>query len=318
MAVAALTLQLTPAAVATPSANAGPKSMVALGDSHASGPLIPVQTDQPLGCLRSGNNYANQVARALDLELTDVTCSSATTEDMAGEQTVTPESDLGENGAALGATGATRNPPQLLALESDPDIVTLQIGGNDIGFVDLALTCAEGFIDGRGCRQAVADEKPFVAIEETRPKIAAVLEAIHLAAPHAAIYVLGYAGIFKIGETARCDNMVVEEEDAAYLRSIQEGLNEMIDEVASASGKTYSDATTYVDVYWPSAGHTACDPPAIRWIEPIVPVNAAYPAHPNLGGMTAIAQLLVEKVWPRGLPRRDAPPGLPAPPDSPL
>jgi hypothetical protein len=49
-----------------------------------------------------------------------------------------------------------------------------------------------------------------------------------------------------------------------------------------------------------------------------VPVNAAAPVHPNLGGMTAVRDLLVDKIWPAGLPRRASLPGLPAPPDSPI
>ena len=309
---------LLPNAVAGPSDIAGPKSLVALGDSFASGPLVPAQVEQPWGCLRSSNNYAHQVARELALALTDVTCSGASTKHMWETHGVSPEEEFAEYGSGWGYTGHPGNPPQLDALREDTDIVTLQIGGNDIGFGGLATTCGEGAIRGPGCREAVAAEKPFEAIDRTAPKIAAVLNEVHRRSPNAAIYVLGYSGIFKIGETARCEAMMVDEEDAQYLRSIQEALNAMIQSVAEAAEVDYADATTYVDVYGPSAGHTACDLPAIRWVEPIVPVNAAAPVHPNLGGMTAIKDILLEEVWPAGLPRRDALPGLPAPPNSPL
>lgn len=295
-----------------------PTTMVALGDSFASGPLVPPQYERPWGCLRSSMNYAHQVASALALDLTDVTCSGADTNDMWDTHGVSPEEEFAEYGERFGYTGHPGNPPQLDALRADTDIVTLQIGGNDIGFGSLATTCGEGAIDGRGCREAVAAEDPFGQIEETAPKIVAVLDEIHRRSPDAAIYVLGYSGIFKIGETASCEAMLVGEEDAQYLRSIQEALNAMIQSVADAAEASYSDATTYVDVYGPSAGHTACDLPAIRWVEPIVPVNAAAPVHPNLGGMTAIRDLLVERVWPAGVPRPDTLPGLPAPPDSPI
>ena len=316
-AAALSSLQLVPAAVATPSA-AGPKSLVALGDSFASGPLVPVQYEQPWGCLRSSNNYAHQVARELGLDLTDVTCSGASTKHMWETHGVTPEEEFAEYGSQWGYTGHPGNPPQLDALRSDTDIVTLQIGGNDIGFGRLATTCGEGALRGPGCREAVAAEKPFDAIAATAPKLRAVLEEIHRRSPNASIYVLGYSGIFKIGPTARCDAMAVGEEDAQYLRGIQEALNAMIQSVAQEPGQSYSAVTEYVDVYGPSAGHTACDLPAIRWVEPIVPVNAAAPVHPNLGGMTAIKDILLEEVWPASLPRRDTLPGLPAPPDSPL
>ena len=316
--VASLSVATSATAATSPSANAGPKAMVALGDSFASGPLVPVQYEQPWGCLRSSNNYAHQVARELALELTDVTCSGADTNDMWDTHGVSPEEEFAEYGAPFGYTGHPGNPPQLDALRADTDVVTLQIGGNDIGFGSLATTCGEGALRGPGCREAVAAERPFERIAETAPKIRAVLEEIRRRSPAAKIYVLGYSGIFKIGPQASCEAMLVGEEDAQYLRSVQEALNAMIRDVAEESDRTYSPATSYVDVYGPSAGHTACDLPAIRWVEPIVPVNAAAPVHPNLGGMTAVADILAEAVWPKGLPLRDTLPGLPAPPASPL
>ena len=319
--VASLSAAL-PGAVAAPSENAGPKSLVALGDSFASGPLVPVQYEQPWGCLRSSNNYAHQVASALALELTDVTCSGASTKHMWETHGVSPEAEFADYGAPLGYDGHPGNPPQLDALQPDTDIVTLQIGGNDIGFGGLATTCGEGAIRGSfgegGCTEAVEAERPFEKIEATAPKIRAVLDEIHRRSPKASIYVLGYSGIFKIGPTASCPAMGVGEADAVYLRRIQERLNAMIEDVADDPAQTYSGVTEYIDVYGPSAGHTACDLPAIRWVEPIVPVNAAAPVHPNLGGMTAIRDILVDEVWPNGIPRRQTLPGLPAPPSSPL
>ena len=56
---------------------------------------------------------------------------------------------------------------------------------------------------------------------------------------------------------------------------------------------TYSDAATCVDIYGPSAGFTACDTPVLRWTEPLVPMHAAAPVHPDLTGMTAVKHILV-------------------------
>ncbi len=307
-----------PAAVAGPNRDGGPTSLVALGDSYASGPLVPVQLEPPFGCLRSSNNYAHQAARELDLDLTDVTCSGASTRHMWETHGVSPEAELSELGSGLGYTGHPGNPPQLDALQTSTAIVTLQIGGNDIGFGGLATTCGKGALTGPGCRAAVEAEMPFERIAATAPKIRAVLEEIHRRSPDAAVYILGYSGLFKIGPIASCPAMGVGEEDAQYLRSVQEALNAMIQTVSDEPGHAYSATTTYVDVYGPSAGHTACDLPLIRWVEPIVPVNAAAPVHPNLGGMTAIKDILLDEVWPSGLPRRDTLPGLIAPPDSPV
>src|SRR5687767_12332340 len=116
LCASALAAPVLPAGVAAPSSNAGPKSIVALGDSFASGPLVPVQYEQPFGCLRSSNNYAHQVARELDLALVDVTCSGASTKHMWETHGVSPEQEFNENGSPVGGTGHPGNPPQLDAL----------------------------------------------------------------------------------------------------------------------------------------------------------------------------------------------------------
>ncbi len=56
-------------------------SYVALGDSYSAGPLIPQQRPDPLGCLRSTNNYPAFLATYLTTvrSFTDVTCSGAET-----------------------------------------------------------------------------------------------------------------------------------------------------------------------------------------------------------------------------------------------
>ena len=98
---------------------------VALGDSFAAGPLIPLQI-QPFGCLKSNNNYAHVAQRRLRFaEFRDASCSGAETEDMTQAQGVTPGP----------------NPPQFDRLQPDTELVTINIGGNDIGFSSIAEDC---------------------------------------------------------------------------------------------------------------------------------------------------------------------------------
>ena len=99
-------------------AGASAANWAGLGDSYAAGPLIPSQQLNPLGCLRSDHNFAHLAAATLGRSLADASCSGAKTDDMTAPQEVTPGS----------------NPPQFNALTTDTQIVTLQIGGNDIGF----------------------------------------------------------------------------------------------------------------------------------------------------------------------------------------
>ena len=262
---------------------------VALGDSYAAGPIIPVPI-KPWGCLKSSNNYAHMLASTYSLTLRDATCSGAETDDMTNPQGVDPDGP---------------NPPQFDSLSADVSLVTLQIGGNDIGFGGIAETCARAAFAQQSCESQYVkngDDELRDRIAATGPKVAAVIQEIHTRAPSATVLVLGYPGIFMFGPTASCPAMLVGEGDALYLRGIQEALNGMIAEQAAAN------SATYVDVYTTSAGKTACDLPVLRWIEPIVPVNAAAPIHPNINGMAGMAGEVAKAA---GLPSGST--GLPLP-----
>lgn len=268
---------LTAALLSGTPAQAEVPTYVALGDSYASGPLVPLQ-EQPWGCLKSTNNYAKHLAADLGYELRDATCSGAKTKDMTEAQGVTP----------------SPNPPQFDRLDAGVDLVTLQIGGNDIGFGGIAETCARAAFERVACKDKYvsgSNDELRNRIAATAPKVAAVIQGIYQRAPQARVLVLGYPGIFRIGDgPASCPAMGVGEGDAQYLRGIQEALNAMIAEQAAAN------AATYVDVYGPSAGKTACDLPVVRWVEPLVPVNAAAPIHPNLGGMLGMAEVVAAAI----------------------
>jgi len=77
-------------------------SYSALGDSYAAGLDIPDQTGATAGCGQSSSSYPFLVARSLRLDLTDMSCSSATIASLAAAET----------------TGNGTNPAQLSALSS--------------------------------------------------------------------------------------------------------------------------------------------------------------------------------------------------------
>jgi hypothetical protein len=78
----------------------------------------------------------------------------------------------------------------------------------------------------------------------------------------------------------------ITEGDVPYVRAKQVELNTMLATQAAAAG------AELIDWYAASVGHDACKLPVIRWVEPAVPVNAAAPIHPNLGGMIGASELL--------------------------
>jgi lysophospholipase L1-like esterase len=246
---------------------------VALGDSYAAGPLIPLQIP-PFGCLKSNNNYAHLTARQLGLQLTDPSCSGAETEDMENPQNVDADGP---------------NPPQFNSLTATTDVVTLQIGGNDIGFSSIAEDCTSTTNEGTPCQDRyVHDGRDEISerIQATAPLVAAVLQGIHSRSPKARVLVVNYAAILPDTGTGCWPQMPITAGDVPYVRAKQKELNAMMATQAAANG------ADLIDWYTASIGHDACQPPVIRWVEPVVPVNAAAPIHPNLGGMMGASALL--------------------------
>ena len=135
---------LVPAVAARAAAGADPGPYVSLGDSFTAAPFVPNQVGRPAGCGRSDHNYPSLVTAATGARhVRDVSCSSATTRHMTSPQAV-----------AFGT-----NPPQFDALDTGTRLVTIGIGGNDVGLVGAATTCLRlGLLapTGSACRSHFA------------------------------------------------------------------------------------------------------------------------------------------------------------------
>src|SRR5580698_531385 len=102
---------------------------VALGDSYTADVITtfpPTTQYVPLGCGQSSSDYPHQVAKLLHVaHFFDASCGGATMTNMTEPQNV--------------VTGT--NPPQFSHLSAATDLVTIGIGGNDVGFVGDAESC---------------------------------------------------------------------------------------------------------------------------------------------------------------------------------
>ncbi len=254
-------------------ATAGAAKWVGLGDSFAAGPLIPNQSLSPLGCLRSSRNFARLAAASTGRTLTDVSCSGAKTTDMTAPQ----------------STSAGTNPPQLNALTGTEEVVSLQIGGNDIGFTEILQNCVTYNPFGRPCQNRYnpgGNDEIAARIVATAPKVAAVIQGIRAKAPSARILVVNYAAILPNSGSGCWPQVPLAYSDVPYLRTKQKQLNTMLEVQAAGNG------AIYVDDYTASIGRDACRSSGTRWVEPLVPGNAAAPFHPNARGMAGIAPVV--------------------------
>jgi lysophospholipase L1-like esterase len=259
-------------------AGAGAADWAGLGDSYAAGPLIPNQQLDPLGCLRSDHNFAHLAAAQLGRSLADVSCSGATTEDMTAPQDVTP---------------GPANPPQFNALTPTTQVVTLQIGGNDIGFTEIIENCASVTPFGHPCQDQYVvngDDTLRDRIAAAAPKVAAVIQGIHTRSPTARVFVVNYAAILPETGSGCWPTVPIARADVPYLRGIAQALNTMLADQAAANG------ATIVDDYSASIGHDACKSSSTKWVEPLIPTHAAAPFHPNARGEAGIAAVVAAAV----------------------
>src|SRR3954452_2842458 len=253
-------------------------SYVSLGDSYTAGPFIPNQIGPPFGCLRSDHNYPHLAAPAIAFPLRDPSCSGAKTDHMTQPQNVDPDGP---------------NPPQFNSLDAATNVVSITIGGNDIGFSEIAQSCITLNPFSHPCRDKYDSggvDQIHQRIVATAPKVAAVLQGIHSRSPSARVFILNYASIFPPTGFGCWPQMPIAYQDVPDLRAKQIELNQMLADQAAANG------ATLVDWYGASIGHDTCKGPLTRWVEPLVPNNPSAPIHPNLAGMQGAANVLVAAV----------------------
>jgi lysophospholipase L1-like esterase len=255
---------------------------VALGDSYTSSTgfsMVPDQTFVPLGCAQSVSDYPHQVAALLKVPtFRDASCGGATTDNFAGPQ----------------STQDGTNPPQFDRITPTTDLVTIGIGGNDIGLVGLAQECLQSTVTScksNHVKNGVDDVSAKIAA--TQPKIeAAVAGARARAAKKARIILVNYLEAMPDNEQGCYPLVPVTPTDAQWFTQKYKEMNAMLARAAAAT------KAEVADTYGPTIGHNACTPPNVRYVEsagvislnPLV--NIAAPLHPNQAGANAQSQLV--------------------------
>ncbi|MCB1028884.1 MAG: SGNH/GDSL hydrolase family protein [Microthrixaceae bacterium] len=264
MAAAALALATVGAAcAAAPTPGSGGGKLVALGDSFTANSFLLPNTSTN-GCTQSKGNQPRLVASRLGIaDVTDASCDGAKTTDIMG-------------GSA----------PQIAKVTSSATVVMVSIGGNDLGFSDIAVQCSKKALTFRTCKGDYVSggtDSLSAKVAATRPKIDQVLGAVKSRAPQARVVLYGYPTLLPMSGTSTCLGMTFAGSDVPYLRSKQAELNNMLKASAQANG------VTYVDVYGPSAGHDPCS--STPWVNKVIDLP---PLHPTNRGQTATGNLIAD------------------------
>jgi lysophospholipase L1-like esterase len=251
---------------------------VALGSSMAAGPGIgPRAADAPRWAGRSARNYAHLVAARLDLQLVDVTFSGATTAHVLAER---------QHG----------QPPQIDALDGSESLVTVTIGGNDVGYVPLLMAASLPraarhlpLLGGRIAELLDRDARDR-ALADVFDSLCAVGKALRERAAGARIFFVDYLTILP---SADAPAPPLSEGDADLGRHVAATLERLTADAAAATGceVVRAAAASRQHHAWSAEPWTTTP---TRYGLPLL--GRPAPLHPNGPGMRAVADLVVAQL----------------------
>jgi lysophospholipase L1-like esterase len=245
---------------------------VALGSSMAAGPGIsPTAPDAPFGSGRAAVNYPHLVAERLSYDLVDVTYSGATTANVLTDR---------QHHAR----------PQIEAIDGTEDLVTVTIGGNDVGYVPMLF--AAGLprllrsipLLGRRVREQLDPVARDAALARVAESLVTVGAEVRRRAPKARVLFVDYLTLLPPDGTPAPP---LSAPDAAAARRVGDTLKRLTQDAAAATGCELVRAGDASVDHHPWSD----DPWTTRFGLP-VPGKAA-PLHPNAAGMRAMADLVV-------------------------
>jgi lysophospholipase L1-like esterase len=244
---------------------------VALGSSMAAGPGIrPTADGAPFRAGRSARNYAHLVAEKLGLDLVDVTYSGATTANVLTDP---------QHGT----------PPQVEALDGTEDLVTVTIGGNDVGYVPLLMAAGlPRFVRslpmlGRRLTEMADPTARDRALVDVAESLEEVGRTLRKRSPRARVLFVDYLTLLPPTGSAS----PLSDVDVALGRRVADTLERLTGEAAADTG------CEWVRVADASRDHHAWS--AEPWTtKPGLPLpGRPAPLHPNAAGMRAVADLVV-------------------------
>jgi len=247
---------------------------VALGSSMAAGPGIrPRAAGAPRWSGRSARNYPHLLAKRLNLELVDVTFSGATTAHLLTDR---------QRGA----------PPQIAALDGSERLVTVTIGGNDVGYIPLLMAASlprparELPLLGARISELLDRDARDRALAAVSDSLCAVGRAVRQRAAGARIFFVDYLTVLPPAGTPSAP---FAETVADLGRHVAGALERITAEAAAATGCEVVRAAAASRQHHAWSAEPWTTKPA-RYGVPL-PGRPA-PLHPNAAGMRAVAELV--------------------------
>lgn len=242
---------------------------VALGDSFAALGPVDAPTSGPAGCLRSSLNYPALVAAGDAIgEFVDVTCGGARTRDMTTPQI--PETA-----------------PQFAALTPDTDLITLSIGGNDIGFGAIAGCVARTprTATGAPCRDRL-EQSVTDALNALPGALDTVYADIAGRSPAARVITTAYMPL--VPDHGGCEFVSgMSPGDVTWTRHVTERINLIVADAADRAGATVVEPDDADERH-------ACASASERYTDFTGKETGSHPMHPTALGQQAMAAAVAD------------------------
>jgi lysophospholipase L1-like esterase len=223
---------------------------------------------------RSARNYPHLVAERLDLDLVDVTYTGATTANVLRER---------QRGAQ----------PQIDALNGSEDLVTVTIGGNDVGYVQILFAASlppvlrSLPVLGVRLRESLDPAARDAALSQVGAALREVGQVLRDRSPHARIMFVDYLTLLPPPGTPAPP---LADDSADLGRHVAQRLAEQTAEAAQATGcEVIHAADASGDHHpWSADPWTIGAGSFLPW--------RPKPFHPNAAGMCAVADLIAARV----------------------
>lgn len=248
-AAAGLALAVTTPAAAQSGVDYAAQSTVnyvALGDSYSSGVGAGDYYPSSGSCDRSANAYPVLWANAHGpASYVSVACSGATTSSVISTQ--------------------------LSALSNSTTLVSITVGGNDVGFTSVMETCV---LESTSSCVSAIDASENEMETQLPGELNSVLSDITADAPNARVVVLGYPQLYDLSKSSGCIGLSTTDRT-----DLNQAANDLDGQIQAAAGR-YSDA--FADVRSQFSGHQICD--SDSWLHSVDWLDLGESYHPTAAG----------------------------------
>jgi lysophospholipase L1-like esterase len=176
--------------------------------------------------------------------------------------------------ACSGATTASVISGQLAALNGQTTLVSITVGGNDVGFSAVMETCV--LSSTNTCVSAIqAAEAKMTG--QLPAKLDAVLGDVATRAPHARVVLLGYPELYDLSRSAVCIGLSTT--DRTDLNAAADVLDGQLRTAAARHGDVFADVRAAF------AGHEICD--SSSWLHAVNILDISESYHPTAAGQAS-------------------------------